>query len=235
MKITIKHILKRNLKPLCDSQDPGIKFYPVYLQLILKRKNYQFKGLVKNYYTDLAYVKKDDSELMAFEIEFLRSIIEFEIKLKGEKFDVAGLGEKYEKYRRSVVAEAERLLIGEIEALLRSGKLKIQNIFNYAYLPGKSGILIEAVKALIPDIKNEQGFRECEVAEFFWQEYTKTFPEKKKFQLIFPTIFNWLEGNHRQVMENILVKKFKEIQDFEMLLAYIERFDFLMKKQIGLI
>jgi len=235
VKITIKHILNKNLKPITDPKDPSIKLYPVYTQLILNRKNYQFKGLIKNYYTDLQYISNEDSWLMAYEIELLRSIIEFEIKLKGEIFDVSGLGGKYEKYRRSVVAEAERLLIGEIEALLRRGKSKFQDIFNYAYLPGKSGILIEAVKALIPDLKNENDFRKCELAEFFWQEYTKTFPEKEKFYLVLPIVFNWFEGSHRQVMEKTLESKYNDIKDLDMLLAYVENFDFMMKKQLGLI
>jgi hypothetical protein len=235
VKITIKHILNKNLKPITDPKNPSIKLYPVYTQLILNRKNYQFKGLNKKYYTDLQYISNEDSRLMTYEIELLRSIIGFEIKLKGEKFDVAGLGDRYEKYRRSIVSEAERLLIGKIEAILRKIKSKFQDILDYSYTTGKYGLLLETVNTLLPDMKEEKHFRECELADLFWKEYAKTFPEKKKFHLVLPTVFDWFNGNHKQVMVKILVSKFNEILDFDMLLAYVENFDFMMKKQLGLI
>jgi hypothetical protein len=228
---SIKHVPNKNLKPIVDPIDPSIKLYPVYVQLIYKRKNYLFKSIVTTYYTELNSPNKNDIDLMAFENNFLSNIIEFEITEKKEKFDVPRFAFKYEKYRRSIVIEAERLLIGEIEYLMRSGKSKFQNIIDYRYEPGKFHLLLEATRVLVPDIRENAMFKKCELSEIFWEQYNNSFPKKEKYGLIFPTLYDWLKKGHKTVMHDFIESTFKG-DNARLLMEYLDGFDTFMRTQI---
>ncbi|HUX95466.1 MAG TPA: hypothetical protein VMV47_07010 [Bacteroidales bacterium] len=229
-RYSIKHVLNRNLKPIVDPIDPSIKLYPVYVQLIYKRKNYLFKSIVTTYYTDLNYSNKNDVDIMSFECDFLRNIIELEIAEKKEKFDVPGFAFQYEKYRRSIVSEAEKLLIGKIEHLIRSGESKFQNVIDFKYEPGKLHLLLEAAKVLVPDIRENTTFKICELSEIFWESYNNSFPMKEKYGLIFPTLYDWIRKGHKTVMRDFIESTFKGVKA-RLLMEYLEEFDFGMRAQ----
>ena len=228
---SIKHVLNKNLKPVVDPVDTGIKLYPVYVQLIYKRKNYLFKSIVTSYYGNLNSSGKRDRDLIAFECDFLRSIIDFEITEKKEEFDVPRFAFKYEKYRRSIVSEAERLLIGEIEYLIRSGKSKFQDIFNYQYKSEKFHLLLEATRILVPEFRENIEFRRCELAKIFWEHYNDAFPRKEKHGLIFPTLYDWLSKRHKKIMHDFIESAFKG-DDASLLSEYLDKFDNFMRAQI---
>jgi len=229
---SVKHVLNKNLKPsaVVDPKDPSLKFYPVYNRLIYNRKHYLFKSIVTSYYTDLNYADKNDKDVMAFELDFLRDIIEFEIAEKKEKFDVPGFGHLYENYRRSVVSEAEKYLIGKIEALIKSGKSKFQEIIDFKYKPGKLHFLLEAIRILVPGLKGNIEFKKYELAEIFWEYYNKSFPRKEKYGLIFPTLFDWIREGHKTVMHDIIESDFKDAES-RLVMEYLEEFDYGMRAQ----
>lgn len=227
---SIKHILNKNLKAILDPSDKSLKFYPVYVQLIWKRKNYLFKSMVTTYLTDLNYINKNDSKLMDFELEFLQDIIEFEMEQKRERFDLPGFSSRYEKYQRSVVSEAERLLIGNIEWLIRSKKSKFQDLFNYKYEHNKLNQLLEVTRVLIPKLREDPIYRTCELAVKFWETYHESFPRKEKYGLIFPTLFDWLKGRHPAVMLNIIESKYM-VDEVNILIEYLNEFDLGMRTQ----
>jgi hypothetical protein len=229
---SIKHVINRNLKSIVDPVDQSIKLYRVYVRLIHNRKNYVFKSIVTTHYTDLNSPNKNDIDIMAFELDFLRNIIEFEIAEKKEKFDVPGFGHLYENYRRSAVSEAEKLLIGKIEHLFRSKKSKFQDLIDFKYEPGKFHLLLEATLVLIPEIRENAMFKKCELAEIFWGSYNNLFPRKEKYGLIFPTLFNWIREGHKTVMHDFIESAFKGIEA-KLLMEYLEEFDLGMRAQTG--
>ena len=134
--------------------------------------------MITGYYDDLKSVSKKVRQQMVIEIDLLSSIIDYEINLKGEKFDVPGFADRYEHYRRSVVEEAERLLIGKLEHIIRLKGYKYQDVLNYRYEPGKFNSLIEASEIIMPELKKDREFKKCELAEEFWKTYCETFPDK---------------------------------------------------------
>jgi hypothetical protein len=223
---SIKHTLNKNLKPIVPEGEQ-IKLYRVYCQLIYKRKNYLFKSVIKNYYNDLDSVTPEDREMMDTEIKRLTAIIDYEIALNGDKFDVPGFADKYEHYRRSVVEEAERLLIGKLEHIIRSKGYKYQDVLNYRYEPGKFNSLIEASEIIMPELKKDREFKKCELAEEFWKTYCETFPNKVSSGLRLPTVFEWCSGDHNLVMKNIF--KYKEFKGLDLLYEYLDEFDALVK------
>ncbi len=224
---TIKHVLNRNLKSIDDPKNPNIKFYPVYGQLIYKRKNYLFKSIIESRYTDLKYLSIEDMELQDMELGLLRRIIDFEIERNGDRFDVPGFADKYSNYRKSVVDEAERLLIGNLEEIVYSRKSRYRDILNYRFSPRKFTRLLEAIKVLIPELVEDKKFKKCEIAASFWTEYKKAFPKKKKYNLMSPMVIDWIIDDHKHIMTNII--KYKEIDDLEILYEYLDEFDSLMK------
>lgn len=228
---SIKHILNKNLKAIVDPVDSRIKLYPVYVQLIYSRKNYLFKSIVKTYLTAMNFISKDDIELMAFERDFLSSIIEFEIEQKQDNFDVPGFSDKYEKYKRSVISEAEILLIGRIECVIKSKKSKFKQVFNYKYEPGKYQLLLEITRILVPEVRENVEFKTCELAEILWGFYKKSFPRTERYGLIFPTLFEWFKGGHKKVMNDFIESSFKG-NETRLLVSYLDEFDYLMKAQI---
>jgi hypothetical protein len=227
---SIKHVLNKNLKPIVDPIDPSILLYPVYVRFIYRRKNYLFKSIVFTCYTDLNYAHKNDVDIMAFECDLLRNIIEFEISVNKEKFDVPGFAHLYEKYRRSIVSEAEKLLIGKIEHLFRSRKSKFQNLIDFKYEPGKFHLLLEATLVLIPDIRENAMFKICELSEIFWEYYNKSFPKKERYGMIFPTLFDWIREGHKTVMNDFIESTFKGVKA-KLLNEYLEEFDLGMRAQ----
>ena len=223
---SLKHILNKNLNPLSSSKYE-VKLYPIYNQLIYKRKNYLFKSIITTYYDDLESVNTKDRQRLDFEVEFLSSIIDYEINLKGDKFDVPGFADKYNHYRRSVVEEAERLLIGKVEHIIRSKRSKYEDVFNYKYAPGKLKLLLEAISSLMPELLDEKEIIKCKMAELFWKEYNKTFLKKKDFGLTLPVVFEWITVDHKLVMTKIF--KYKGNDNFDLLMEYVEEFDALIR------
>ena len=223
MNYTINHFVNKNIKPILDPENPEIKLFPVYVQVIIRRKNYQFKGMIKNYYTDIDSMLLDDKMIMENETALLQSILNFEIQKKGEKFDINGFGERYEKYRRPVISEAERLAIGKIEAFVAKKKSKFKIIIDFEYVPGKFKVLLEAVTILMPLIKKDNEFSDLEMIEFFMDEYSRIFPRKEEYGLVFPLVFNWIEGDHLNVLENII--KYKNVKVESTLLEFFTTFD----------
>jgi len=228
---SIKHILNKNLKAIDDPGDDTIKLYPVYVQIIYKRIKYVFKSIIKTYYTDLENTREDDNELMEFEKDFLVQIFKFELEQKHDNMDLPGFANRYEKYRRSVISEAENFLISKIEHVLRSEKCKYQDIFNYRYETGKFNLLLEAVRILVPEVGGNREFKTCELAEEMCGYYKKVFPENKKFDLVMPFLFNWFSEGHKIIMYKYIDEYFSG-DNAILSLNYINEFDFLMRVQI---
>lgn len=226
MKYSSKHILNKNLKAI--EPEDGTKFYVVYVQVIYKRKNYMFKSIVKNYYTDLSYASHEDRAKMDYELKLLDDILVFEIGAKGEKFDLPGFADKYNHYRRSVVEEAERLLIGKLDAAINCKYIKYQGIFNINYISGKFTILLESAEKLMPEMKKDKEILQLQLAKEFWETYMKTFPEYSKGGLIHPTIFEWVSSDHLKVMKNNY--SYNKIDNIDLLYEYLDEFDFGIKE-----
>lgn len=222
-----KHILNKNLKPI-ELDDGLTLLYPVYIQVIYRRKNYMFKSMITTYYADLDDINPKDRGKMEIELELLSAILDYEIKAKGMKFDVAGFSNKYNHYRRSIVEEAERSLLGNIEHIIRSRGSKYQGIFNYKYEQGKVALLIEIIEVLMPELIEDREFLKCRTALIFWEEYIKTFPEKVSFGIVFPTVFDWISGDHMFVLKNIFT--YKDIGNTDLLIEYGKEFDLFIKE-----
>jgi hypothetical protein len=226
MKYSVKHILNKHLKAI-ETPD-GVRLYPLYVQVIFKRKNYMFKSLVENYSTDIKFIGKDQRKLMSAELELIEDILKFEMDLKGEKFEINGFSNRYNHYRLSAFEQGQIVLLDQIIVFLKRESSRYLDIINDRYSPGKCQLLLDALHYLHPEIVQNIEFKKFLFTQRFWDQYKKTFPENRVENLVRPSIFDWISGDHLSSMKNVLQDDPGEysVMDFQS----VNHFDSVMKK-----
>ena len=229
MNYSRKHILNKHLKPI-NTLD-GISLYPVYIQVIYKRKNYSFKSAIKTYYSDLKYLNEKDKGLMKLELDLLDDVLKFEFSQKGEKFEIAGFADKLNHYRLSAEEQGERILLDKLMVFVNRDYKEYSALINFQYSPGKFMKILKALPLLYLEIENDITFERFKFSLDFWEHYKKTFPEDKYEDFVRPSVFDWISCDHLSVMKKVM--QYNMGDDLRLDFLFLEEFDSLMRQVTG--
>lgn len=94
-KITVKFFLNNNLQEVKTDQGAA---YPLYTQITYNRRNTQIKCYYGGYYVTLEEAQVKNRALLSFEEALFRKTVQYEINRQGNKFELKGLGKKYDTY-----------------------------------------------------------------------------------------------------------------------------------------
>lgn len=229
---TIKHILNKNLKAqIKDPKNPDIRFYPVYIQIVHNRKNYRFKSIVKTYYTEEKDYIMEDRKLMLFEEELINKIVDYDIKLHGERFSFQGLSERITNYQASVYTIVDGVFRGKLKKETSKVKSPFSNVLAFDNPNLTVNVLMKAAVTLMPELNTSTEIRQLEQEIMIWQKYFDIFRRDRNPYYVYPSVIHWLAENHRPIIENKLSKD-KEV-NMETLVLTLAEFDKIFKLSTG--
>lgn len=97
-KITVKFFLHKKVAPMVSPMLDNVEYYPLYIQVSYARNNTQFRSFYKNTYSSIDQAKENDIELIKYEENLIRKVVEYEAKIFKEKFELKGIGDRYMDY-----------------------------------------------------------------------------------------------------------------------------------------
>jgi len=207
-KITIKFFLNENINgPIEDPND--IPLHPLYILVIFRRSNTKIRSQYGMYYESLEEVGKYDENLMLFEERIIRKLIEYEVSKYGEdEFSLAGLKDKFEIYSTSIKSACEVYLKDELRKAFKNTKDDLFHVLTTRHELATVERLFKAGKLLFKDF--EKGLEPQLLEEIYaFEKYKMLFPGKL-FGYNFPTVIDWVAGNHLQQLDELYKKTFNK-------------------------
>ena len=226
-KIGIKFYLdkrKDNATGYVDDHGEGI-VYPVYVQVTYKRNNTKFRIKHKLSFKNMEEVKKMVPSLMPFSERIIRMIIQRELEIRGERFDVKGLNVSYKSLSKSVHTVLSDYLLSKFDLKIKGIAPAYWSILNfepdsrtffsiYQLLSNTISNLDEKIgeKRLKEIIATKRYYTIYENksrgymknAEWFSQGlYGYLFPDEFNY----PAIIDWIYGNEKQRAKEELNKE----------------------------
>lgn len=208
-KLTIKFFLNKRLKPRIWKNEV---YYPLYVSIIYDKKNtsFKYKDLWRNlglWFKEEKDIEKKDKEILEMYEFVVRSIINFELDLYGDKFKLNRIGKKIFLYGVSltevfsVVANShlhailgEHLDINKFDQVLHDHENDIScKLTVFEEITGKKAVLIVptelkqfiALNALLEDYQTQQEGK-YRISPYSWliekvvQKHFKSFLETIK-------------------------------------------------------
>ncbi len=198
-KITVKFFLNTFLHEIALPN--GKMGKPLYVQITYERRNTQIKCSYAGYYESYEVVKKDHSDILAFEDRLLRKSVQYELDQKGEEFQLHGLGKKYDTYSQGI----HRIFDNYMKMRLREvyqKQAQPARFFDVLHIDRPTVdffLLYEAGKRLFDNLEkiiNPVLTEEIAIYKTYYDFYAH---ELKNHVFDFPTVIDWLDGSHVKV------------------------------------
>ena len=192
-KITVKFFLNKNL---AARGEKGKALYPLYILVTYQRKSTQLKSHFGGYMEDIEFLNTHHRGLVEFEAKTLQKVIEYEADKYGDKFTLAGIGERYHQYATPINNALERYLKEMLEKEMKATLEPMAIVPDYKNPLISSGLLYLAALRLIHDFDQKispQLKGELEVNN----SYFLLFP-KLAGVYSFPTVIDWENGSHKK-------------------------------------
>lgn len=189
-KITVKFFLNEAVKPV---KEGNVLTYPLYMLLTYNRRSTMLRSHYGKYYKDLKSIEKTSYPgLLAFEERIITKTILHELSLQGEKFDIKGIGEKYDKYCLGIDYLFEKYMKSRLYGLIQ----RLEPFeFSIALNPNNDKVsfdtLFNMASKLYEDFDNiasKSLQHELESYLVFMRLYQSSF-----YQYTFPTIIEWMD------------------------------------------
>jgi hypothetical protein len=219
-KLTIKFFLHKNLSPI---RKGGKEYYPLYILVTYHRKSTQLKSKFGDYSEDLESLNKKNPGLLEFEERILRKMIEYETELKGNKFSLVGLSERYEHYATSIYGAVQDYLKERLEKEMKATFDPMAIIPDYHNPQIGVSLLYMAALRLLPDFDKKITL-ELKDDLLANEHYYLLFPIIPGIYS-FPTVIDWENGDHKQELakEYTALFGFKLKQGLDRITALIDR------------
>jgi hypothetical protein len=189
-KITVKFFLNKLVKPVKENK---ASTYPLYMLITYNRRNTSIKSHYGGFYKSLDEAAKTHYPgFFAFEERIVTKSIEYELVKRGEKFDLKGLHDKYDKYCIGI-----DLLFGTYmksalwTILVRCQPQEYSFALNFNDTKVEFVTLYQMALKLYKDfdkLVSKEFKEEIEVYSNFMKLYRGSF-----FQYTFPTVIEWLD------------------------------------------
>jgi len=129
-KISVRFFLNINVNPKYEPLFGDTKFYPLYIQVTFRRKNTQFRSFYEQEYIRINDAFNRDHENLKYEEYIIKQIVQYEVKTKGEKFQLKGLKVKYKIYTAKVDFIVKVFLRDTMSTSLEQSTSKYKLIMN---------------------------------------------------------------------------------------------------------
>jgi hypothetical protein len=191
-KITVKFFVNEMVQPLIDGKT---KRYPLYMLITYDRKNTMMRCHYGQYYKDLKEIDKINYPgLLAMEERIIKKTIEYELKQRGDDFDLKGTFKKYEQYSVGIHVLVERYLKDYLWSVLsRLEPFEYVKALKFTDADVTFDTLYKISKRIYKDLNNSlpRNFeQEIEVYRVFNKLYQGTF-----FQYSFPVVIEWIDSS----------------------------------------
>jgi hypothetical protein len=190
-KITVKFFLNERVKPVKENK---ALTYPLYMLIIYNRNNTSIKSHYGGFYKSLQEAEKSHYPgFLAFEERIIKKTAEYELSKRGEKFDLKGLHEKYDKYCIGIDVLFSSYMKTQLWTMLvRCEPQEYVFAMNFTEPKVEFGILYQMALKLYKDfdkLVSKEFKEEIEVYTNFMKLYQGSF-----FQYTFPTVIEWLDN-----------------------------------------
>ncbi|UII32825.1 hypothetical protein LVD17_03130 [Fulvivirga ulvae] len=184
-KVTIKHFLNKSL-------GPG-PVHPLYIMVTYNRKNTQFKSRIND---DFIHIEgTHTTHKIDHERRIIRAIVEHEINLHGDNYEVKGLGNKYETYGTPLLTALSEYLKHQLgEAAMRSNPVESYVFYIGADRGMTFDMLYSGAQRLFDDLpKNLPENFDQDVSYF--EQYCKFYNMPDALlRWQFDAVIDWLDG-----------------------------------------
>jgi hypothetical protein len=189
-KITVKFFLNQTVKPIKEGNSLT---YPLYMLLTYNRRSTMLKCHYGKYYKDLKSIEKVHYPgFQLFEERIITKTIQHEISRQGEKFDIKGIGQKYEKYCVGIDVLFENYMKERLKSfIIRLEPFEYSIPIDWQNKKVSFDTLFDMASKLYADIEKHTPkiFQdELEAYIVFMKLYHSSF-----YQYNFPTIIEWLD------------------------------------------
>ena len=206
-KITVRFFLNETVKPVKEGH---AMTYPLYMLLTYNRRSTMLRSHYGGYYKDLKQIDKVHYPgLLNLEERIVQKTIQHELLEQGEKFDIKGIGNAYEKYCIGIDVLLDRYMKNQLwNMVVRLEPQEYAFALNFSEPKVSFQTLYGMASKLFPHFEKLQSKEFKEELEIY-TSYLKLY-QGAFFQYAFPTVIEWLDKSAVEDYKTKLAKLYNK-------------------------